>query len=324
VKNNFVVKRDFIMPIKASSDLVTSRQETRAGFIEFVLEKNRRSKPYIESAKAFRHFAAQAKVPADLLKIKEIREPLATASGMSDKSLKYFSDEDIIDAVNALIKNFLEPSGDEFVDEAVYRFLLMKGDALCSSMRNAIGALAQRKLIRSLLSVMSVIGMDYKWLSASNNSWFVKPSDDYEIENGMKAISWQTNHGTRTFAFNLNIPVIGKNIDLCLFDCSPESYGNGSIVSDLKAPIMFGELKGGIDPAGADEHWKTANATLGIIKTSFEAKGRTVLTSFVGAAIEVSMAEEIFAQLKSGTIAYAANLTKSEQLIEYCNWLISL
>ncbi len=26
--------------------------------------------------------------------------------------------------------------------------------------------------------------------------------------------------------------------------------------------LMLGELKGGIDPAGADEHWKTANTVL--------------------------------------------------------------
>ena len=33
---------------------------------------------------------------------------------------------------------------------------------------------------------------------------------------------------------------------------------------------MFGELKGGIDPAGADEHWKTGNSALVRIRKAFE------------------------------------------------------
>jgi hypothetical protein len=136
--------------IKNPQSLVTSRQETRTGFIEFALEKNRRSKPFIESAKAFQHFASRAKTPFELLTIKEIREPLLTASGLSDKSLHYFTEEDKDTAINTLIQNFLEPAGDDFVEEAVYRFLLIKGDTLGGSMRNVIGALAQQKLIRAL------------------------------------------------------------------------------------------------------------------------------------------------------------------------------
>ena len=67
-------------------DLITSRDETRAGFIQFALEKNRRSTPYIEDAKAFKVFASKANSPEDLLNIKEIRSPLLTASGLSDKA----------------------------------------------------------------------------------------------------------------------------------------------------------------------------------------------------------------------------------------------
>ena len=38
--------------IKSADDLVTSRQETRAGFIAMALEKNYIAVPYIEEAKA--------------------------------------------------------------------------------------------------------------------------------------------------------------------------------------------------------------------------------------------------------------------------------
>lgn len=50
--------------------------------------------------------------------------------------------------------------------------------------------------------------------------------------------------------------------------------------------LALGELKGGIDPAGADEHWKTANSALQRIRTGFAKKSLTPYTFFIGAAIE--------------------------------------
>lgn len=49
--------------IQKFDDLVTSREKTRAGFIQFALEKNRRSTPYIEEAKTFKIYASKAKSP---------------------------------------------------------------------------------------------------------------------------------------------------------------------------------------------------------------------------------------------------------------------
>lgn len=37
-----------------------------------------------------------------------------------------------------------------------------------------------------------------------------------------------------------------------------------------------------------------------------------------------AMAEEIYAQLKNGTLSNAANLTDPNQLTEYCNWILSI
>ncbi len=121
------------------------------------------------------------------------------------------------------------------------------------------------------------------------------------------------------------IPTVNKNVDLSLFSGDPGSYNRGRIVRQDARAIMFGELKGSIDPAGADEHWKTGNSALTRIRTSFAAAGYPAIqTSFVGAAIERSMAEEIYRQLENGTLSNAANLTNLNQLTEYCNWLIDL
>ena len=112
--------------IRSASDLVTSREQIRAGFISFALEKNRRSTPYIESAKSFKLLASEAKTPEDLLNITSIRSSLITAAGLSDKALNHLTELDKDRAIRELIENFLA----HFVDEAVYRYLLIKGDSL--------------------------------------------------------------------------------------------------------------------------------------------------------------------------------------------------
>ncbi|WP_289299592.1 AvaI/BsoBI family type II restriction endonuclease [Duncaniella muris] len=85
---------------------------------------------------------------------------------------------------------------------------------------------------------------------------------------------------------------------------------------------MFGELKGGIDPAGADEHWKTGNSALARIRSAF--RPTPVCTSFIAAAIEAKMATEIWDQLSDSTLSFAANLTDDGQLTSYCAWTLSL
>jgi type II restriction enzyme len=87
---------------------------------------------------------------------------------------------------------------------------------------------------------------------------------------------------------------------------------------------MLGELKGGIDPAGADEHWKTGNTALNRIRAAFAENKLNIATSFIGAAIEKKMATEIFTQLKQKTLSCAANLTIDAQLVNYCDWLLKL
>lgn len=94
------------------------------------------------------------------------------------------------------------------------------------------------------------------------------------------------------------------------------------IVRRPERAIMLGELKGGIDPAGADEHWKTGNTALIRIRDSFSAAGYPgIKTSFIGAAIANAMAVEIYDQLQDEVLS---NLTDVNQLVEYCNWIIQL
>lgn len=257
--------------IKKADDLVTSRERTRAGFIAMALEKNYIGVTYIEEAKALKSLASKVKKPKDLLQLVDLRVGLLTSSGLSDKSLNYLNEEDKTLAIKGLIEEFLEPAGENFIDELVYRYLLTKGDALGGKARNLAGSLGERKFLRSLLSVFNIAGIEYQWKDNDSNAWLDKPKDDTGIEKRIKALYWKKGIQNRLLVMNINVPLVGKNVDLSILNGTAEDLKTvrQSIIHDHTQYIALGELKGGIDPAGADEHWKTANSALNRIRSSF-------------------------------------------------------
>jgi len=311
--------------IKKSEDLVTSYDETRAGFIAIALEKNRRATPYIEEARTLQHRIKNISSPEKLLEVQDIRNGLIAASGISDKAASHLGEDGCIEAIKEFIKKFLIPAGNKFQEELVFRFLLTKGDALGGKMRNIVGSLAQRKLCLSIISSLRLSNIDFNVLLEVTNEWISSKNidDDTEIERA-KGVTWKTSKNkTRTLYFNITVPIVGNNIDIILLKIAP--------TNDIKTAICkcdnylaLGELKGGIDPAGADEHWKTAKTAIDRIKRSFKKKGHTPKIFFIGAAIENKMAREIFENLKLGYINNAANLTKPEHITTLSEWLIRL
>lgn len=312
--------------LNSSDDLVTPYEQTRAGFIALALEKNRKATPFIEEAKALKTIAFKCGKPSDLLNLREIRPSILTAAGISDKASNHLTDEDKTEAIKGLIENFLEPSGKDFAEELVYRFLLTRGDSLGGSMRNLGGTLGERKLSRAIISTLSIEGRDYNWLHSKSKKWVRSNNDNADIELHLKGLHWKYNEEDRTLIYNLGVPLIKKNVDLCLFKASPHRFKNNkeSCHHNPSLYLALGELKGGIDPAGADEHWKTANSALDRIRTAFSNKSLQPHTFFVGAAIEKAMAIEIFAQLENGTLNNAANLTDEDQVVSICKWLIHI
>lgn len=312
--------------IKSAADLITPREKTRAGFVALALEKNYLAVPYVEEAKALKAIAGRVKKPKDLLDAEDLRVGLLTASGLSDKSLNYLTEEDKTLAIKGLIEEFLEPAGENFIDELIYRYLLTKGDALGGKARNLAGVLGERKFLRSLLSVFNLSGLDYRWNDSDTNSWLVKPKDDTGIEKRIKGLYWSKDNKHRLLIMNIIIPIVRKNVDLSILQGSIDDLKRGgqSIIHNSEKYIALGELKGGIDPAGADEHWKTATSALERIRNSFRKFKIALRTFFIGAAIENSMASEIYKQLQNGTLNNAANLTNDEQLTTICEWILNL
>jgi type II restriction enzyme len=320
--------KPYLQHLTSSKDLETTYEAIRAGFVALSLEKNRQATPYVEEARALKVAASTAKVSGDLLTIPDIQLALLTAAGVSDKATNHLLPQDKVEAIKGLIKNFLEPAGEKFVEELVFRFLLIRGDTLGGSMRNIGGVMVQRKLTRAIISSLRIAGLTYQWLHSETDEWVRMTENDADVEIFIKGIAWQRGNQARTVIYNLSVPIVHNNIDLCLFNRSSREWANGRLMKESlaspKSYIALGELKGGIDPAGADEHWKTARTALNRIQESFAKVKRKPYLFFVGAAIEAKMATEIWNLLKRGTLANAANLTDDDQIASLSRWLCSL
>jgi len=314
--------------LTSSDDLVTTYEAIRAGFVALALEKNRRATPFVAQARVLKNFASKAKTPAELMDIEDIQPALLTAAGVSDKAIAYLQPQDKVEAIQGLIKNFLEPAGVNFVEELIFRFLLTRGDTLGGSMRNVGGVLAQRKLTRAIISTLRVVGKSYQWLHATTRTWAQMTNDDSDIELYLRGLSWQKEEQSRTLIYNLTVPLVKNNVDLCLFNCGWKELTTKKLAKVVyNSPtsyIALGELKGGIDPAGADEHWKTARTALIRIEKAFSNLELKPHTFFIGAAIEKKMANEIWSQLEEGILENAANLTDDNQIASISGWLCNL
>jgi hypothetical protein len=317
-ENLMPTKPPYRRHLNSSADLKTTYEATRAGFVALALEKNSRATPHIGEARALQAAASQAEKPVDLLKIKGIEPALLTAAGLSDQAAAYLQESDKVAAIGELIKEHLEKAGSKFVEELVFRFLLVRGDALGGSMRNVGGMLAQRKFTRAVIATFNIAGTRYQCQDAKQQ--WGKSVNDFKDESFIRGLHWQTDGKDRILLYNMTVPIVEKNVDLCLFDASPKNLEK----HNSKSYLALGELKGGIDPAGADEHWKTAHTALSRIRESFAEAGRTPHTFFVGAAIEKKMAAEIWDELTKGILSNAANLNEDHQVASISRWLCNL
>jgi hypothetical protein len=316
---------DCLVYIKKPEDLVTSYSETRAGFIAIALEKNRRATPFIEEARILQHRIKRVTAPEKLLEVQNIRSGLIAASGISDKAASHLGDDGCLTAIKDFIEKFLVPAGSKFKEELIFRFLLTKGDTLGGKMRNIVGALAQRKLCMAIISALRMSEKDFHVLLYATNHWISSKElcDDIEIEN-TRGISWKTcRNKNRTLYFNITVPIVKNNIDMILLN-RPYVDDIKTIIGDCENYVALGELKGGIDPAGADEHWKTAKTAIDRIKVAFKKNNHNPYLFFIGAAIEYKMATELFDNLQAKYINYVANLTKPKHITALSDWLIDI
>lgn len=291
--------------IRSASDLITSERSTTNGFLLQAIQKIERSEPFIEQAVKFREALKTVNDFDSLIKLTKFREELITSVGFSTKALSHIRPK----KVNTLLKKTLEEvykkHGNKFREALLNTYLLIKGDSLGGSMRNLTGSMGQQVLTQAILSALKSKNIVYKIKTAKANE-------------KIQSLSWDT----RCILFDRSPRCVGKNIDVIMLDCS-SNKSEEELIENKKVYLACGELKGGIDPAGADEHWKTARSSLMRIKECFE-KTNCPALFFVAAAIEKAMANEIYDNLNSGYLAFAANLTDAKQVRDLAAWLISL
>ena len=120
-------------------------------------------------------------------------------------------------------------------------------------MRNITGATAQVKFTQAVLAALKTEAVKYQVKTSPGNP------------DKVQRITWPD----RVCFFDKTPKFIRKNIDVILL--SGRSTSNDAL-SERRNYLACGELKGGIDPAGADEHWKTAGSALQRIRQSFSKK----------------------------------------------------
>src|SRR3989338_964461 len=291
--------------ISRASDLVTSREEVCRGFLSQAQAKSQKAAPYVQEAQELWSALQKVSQPTQLLESVELRT-LATAMGFSEKAQRYFSDRELREAIKPILDLISKNSGSDFRTEILYRFLLTRGDTLGGQIRNLTGESGPTKFIAAVVRALKEREIDPTFFHGKTG------------EKKIKGIAWDQ----RALFFDYKPKLIDKNVDAILIenplppDVRPEN------LEDKTLYLACGELKGGIDPAGADEHWKTAGSALERIRDCFGRRCPKLF--FAASAIEQAMAKEIYAQLKTGKLTHAANLTVEKQLEDLANWLISL
>ncbi len=308
--------------LRTSADLVTPHEAIRAGFVALALEKNRRATPAVEEGRALMSAVSELRSPDELIGMKGVQRALLQAAGISDKAASHLTQGDKDKAILELVEKFLMPAGQSFAEELVYRFLLTKGDALGGQMRNLGGEIAERKFTACLLATISLAGWPCQCQCSGSTRWIRADSEAPALAGRVKALSWVGDNGERTALYNRTIPFVRKNVDFVLLSSGPTD-AQGALLRPA-AYLSVGELKGGIDPAGADEHWKTARSALDRVKKAFAEVDAGPGIFFTGAAIVDDMADEIWERLGSGELSNAANLTNQKQLSALCRWLCRL
>lgn len=286
--------------IKSSSDLRTELSATIAGFEVQIQEKTLKAQPFIDRLKALVQALETEDNAFNLYQKAEFRPAIIAACLISNKSAGHLVGTALDQIVEDSLAS-LQRSDPQWKEALVSRAALTWGDALGGSMRNYVGQQAENGFVEKLLAVLSTKGFKPEVVESNGGK--------------ISRVHWDN----RALFLNRTCSIVGNNIDAVLTDASTEV--------DLEDPTIYlacGELKGGIDPAGADEHWKTARTALDRIRDQFALKGVRPQLFFVGAAIESAMADEIYARLKDDRLSHAANLTKPAQVSNLCEWLSTI
>lgn len=310
--------------VTSPESLVTTHEAYRAGVLEIALFKNKESLPYLDKAKAlYATLRQNTKTCFDILGRHELHETILEAAGITQKTKKHLTADDKAELLKKFVEEILATSGENYVDEVVYRYLMALGEQLGGRMRNRIGNLARGKMVRRIIAQLNLLDIPFRSFIDKDKAWTSGTRFRSEMAEDVKAISWANGNRPRTFLNNVNVEGLSKNVDMVLLERDlplVTASETRTALAETKDIIMMGELKGGIDPAGGDEHWKTARGALERIRKAY----RRVDILFICASIEKAMAREIYSMFQMGDLNCVANLTNDDQLSAACEWIVKL
>ncbi len=211
-----------------------------------------------------------------------------------------------------------------------YRHIVMMianlGDSLGGTSRNEVGRVALMRIVNPLVCRLHTQGRLSSVLYSLKG--LIVPGDDdvtgavrrkrvnigpeTDIDELMKRFDThrvlyhelETSNGSRLL---LNRQLKWQDDTGEIYKIGPDLYSHVGDVDMLWA----GELKGGADPAGSDEHWKTATEALDRILRATEATGRqTPMLSFIATILVERVARDAQAWIEQGKLTSVYNLTQ--------------
>ena len=290
--------------IADSSDLITPKEVVRREFLWQARQKRIRAASCVDEAAALLQVLKKIGTADELVEHQEIRPHLLAAAGLSDKAQGHFSAAQLTSLLAEIIGGLISHAQDAWPEAILYRYLLTRGAALGGSLRNVVGDRADGKFA----------GLVMRGVRQTHGTPAIKRNANGKVE----GIRWPN----RLLLFNRKSYVAGSNVDVILLDTSSEATEEKPMLESSACYVACGEIKGGIDPAGADERWKTAGSALERIRQAF---GSDCPALFIAAAVfGERMAGEIYAQIEGGQLTHAANLHVHEQIEDLIAWLVSL
>jgi hypothetical protein len=305
--------------IRSAKYLITSRESTCQGFLEQAKAKAEKATKYVRDGVKFWEELTKTATTSDVLNNPALQEGLIATAGVSAKARKYLTAPDIKRILSGIIEGIPEDRRKAFREELFYRYLLTKGASLDGEMRNYGGARAASGFVVALLDALQTHHDPSVLLKGVKGRMKLPEARLLAESHKVRKISWSN----RVLVFDNKPALINKNVDMILLAGS-DTLSNTALLRDENSYLACGELKGGIDPAGADEHWKTARSSLERVAEVFASKPKKPALFFVGAAIEEAMAGELFTWLQDGKLQQAANLTIDSQVTSLISWLLAL
>ena len=220
-----------------------------------------------------------------------------------------------------------------------YRHIVMMtanlGDSLGGTSRNEVGRIAMMRVVNPLIRYLYSHGKLSQILYSLKGQIGINDDEDEEATEGVGAVKREQlkltpetdieavleNFETHRVLYHeletINGSKLLLNRQLRWVDDTGEEYKVGpDLFSHVGEVDMFwaGELKGGADPAGSDEHWKTATEALDRIIRAAEATNRPKpLLSFIATILVERVARDAQSWLEQGKLTSVYNLTQMYQ-----------